>query len=42
MGVIYCYYILDAAYLSEQVRTRDILGLNVNYFQPPVTLPQDQ
>jgi hypothetical protein len=42
MSVIYCYYINDATSLCEPVSTRDIAGVNFNYFQPPCTLPQYQ
>ena len=42
MSLINCYYINDATSLCELVSTRDIEGLNVNYFKPPAKLPQCQ
>jgi hypothetical protein len=42
MSVINCYYIIDVTPLCELVRTRDIAGLDVNNFQLPATLPQNQ
>jgi hypothetical protein len=42
MSVINCYYITDATSFCELVSTRDFVGVNVNYFQPPPTLPQYQ
>jgi hypothetical protein len=40
--VFNCNDIIDLTSLGELVSTRDSGGVNVNYFQPPVTLPQDQ
>jgi hypothetical protein len=42
MSVINCYYIVDVICLCELVSTRDIAGLDVNYLEPPVSLPQYQ
>jgi hypothetical protein len=42
MSAINCYNIIYAISLCELVSTCDIAGVNVNYFQPPVVLPEYQ